>query len=593
MTPRNCLFALALLWLVIVIVGCSASPRVTMQPRATSDLRPPPRPVTQPAETEAPVSTPQSQDSKEQLGESEGVEIGTGILIRRTHPPTQVQYSKIDGLAVFEGDIILGSVEEMEQLMQEPAAATVVYAAVVSEDHLLWPARTIPFEIDPSFSQTQTTDINNAINHWQTFTNVRFRARTAADNDYVTFRLVPDECKSWVGRQGGQQFIYLAPSCHTGSIIHEIGHIVGLWHEQSREDRDEFVTIVWDNIEKDERHNFNQHITDGDDVGPYDYGSIMHYGAFDFAINPISPTIITPQGQAIGQLNGLSAGDIYAANTLYPLWTDNVLVPDQKSKAPPALAEYGGLLHMVHLGDEENVIWHSTFNSYTWSPNVKIPDQKSKAAPALAVYGGLLHMVHLGDEENYIYHSTFDGKTWSPNVKIPDQKSKAAPALAVYGGLLHMVHLGDEENVLWHSTFDGKTWSPNVKIPDQKSKAPPALAVYGGLLHMVHLGDEENVIWHSTFNGYTWSPNVKIPDQKSKAAPALAAGQDTMVMVHLGDEKNYIWYSAFDGVSWTPNVRIFEQNSKGTPALARFGNLIHMVHQGDESNNLWHSWHSP
>ncbi len=67
-----------------------------------------------------------------------------------------------------------------------------------------------------------------------------------------------------------------------------------------------------------------------------------------------------------------------------------------------------------------------------WRPNTLVPNQKSKASPALAAYGGLLHMVHLGDSSNDIWHSTFDGTSWSENHVIPNQKSKASPALAEY-----------------------------------------------------------------------------------------------------------------------------------------------------------------
>ncbi|MEO5711622.1 MAG: M12 family metallopeptidase [Nocardioidaceae bacterium] len=67
----------------------------------------------------------------------------------------------------------------------------------------------------------------------------------------------------------------LAPGGTTGNAIHEIGHTVGMWHEQSRQDRDAFVTIHWANIQTGLEHNFNQHVSDGDNVGNYDYGSIM------------------------------------------------------------------------------------------------------------------------------------------------------------------------------------------------------------------------------------------------------------------------------------------------------------------------------
>ena len=88
--------------------------------------------------------------------------------------------------------------------------------------------------------------------------------------------------------------------------MHEIGHAVGLWHEQSREDRDRFVRVVWANIQAGREHNFNQHITDGDDIGGYDYGSIMHYPRTAFTRNG-QDTIVPVGGQAIGQRNGLSA----------------------------------------------------------------------------------------------------------------------------------------------------------------------------------------------------------------------------------------------------------------------------------------------
>ena len=93
-----------------------------------------------------------------------------------------------------------------------------------------------------------------------------------------------------------------------------------------------------------------------------------------------------------------------------------------------------------------------------WTPNVLIPNQESKATPALA-YGGpegpQLHMVHLGDSSNDIWHSTFDGNSWSRNVRIPGQQSWASPALTHYGTRLHMVHLGENSTDIWHSTSDG------------------------------------------------------------------------------------------------------------------------------------------
>ena len=386
-------------------------------------------------------------------------------------------------------------------------------------------------------------------------------------------------------------------------VIHEIGHAIGLFHEQSREDRGNFVNIDKDNVRDGEKHNFDRHVSDADDSGLYDYNSIMHYSMFSFTKDSSKPAIT--QGQAttgflgnfanIGTLPTLSNGDIETVRAFYPQWTPNLPVPDQKSKASPALATLGGALHMVHLGDSSNRIWHSIFDlaAGSWNDNVVIPNQKSKAAPALAADGSVLHMVHLGDSSNDIWHTMFDPSAgnWTENLKVPGQKSKAPPALAFFQGRIHMVHLGDSSNDIWHSSFDGMEWSENTPVLNQKSKAPPALAVFGGRLHMVHLGDSSNDIWHSTYDGGSWTENIPIRNQKSKAAPALAVLQDRLHMVHLGDESNHLWHSIYDG-RWRPNVEIEGQLSKAAVALAALGNQLHIVHLGNTSNTIWHSQHA-
>ncbi len=268
-------------------------------------------------------------------------EVHTGFISGTTFKNKPIQYSVVDGLAIFEGCIVLGTAEEMAQktaAIQEGRdyegtagdfgdSGIIAQGVVISGDQYRWPDALVPYDIDSSLpNQSRVTD---AIAHWEEKTNIRFVRRTSSNAsqypNYVYFR-VASGCWSSVGMRGGKQDIGLAGGCSTGNTIHEIGHALGMWHEQSREDRDQHVVINWENIESGKENNFNQHISDGDDVGSYDYGSIMHYGAFAFSKNN-QPTITTiPPGTAIGQRNSLSQNDINTIHTIYTTWHYNVTV---------------------------------------------------------------------------------------------------------------------------------------------------------------------------------------------------------------------------------------------------------------------------
>ena len=88
-----------------------------------------------------------------------------------------------------------------------------------------------------------------------------------------------------------------------GTILHELGHVLGNVHEHQRSDRDNNRTIDFGERESGERAKRVRKRTFVS-PGPYDFFSIMHYGGDFFALDRSRPTMSPlPQYQSqVGQL---------------------------------------------------------------------------------------------------------------------------------------------------------------------------------------------------------------------------------------------------------------------------------------------------
>ncbi|XP_047457107.1 hatching enzyme 1.2 isoform X2 [Mugil cephalus] len=175
----------------------------------------------------------------------------------------------------------------------------------------------VAYRLSPEYSEIETRVIKKAMENVEQGTCVRFVPRTH-QRDFIDIQ-PKSGCWSYLGSRGGGQTVSLqSPHClQVGVISHEFMHTLGFVHEQSRFDRDNYVTIMWPNIWRDRLRNFEKFRSDGLDL-PYDYGSIMHFGMYAYSQDG-EPTIIAKNSKDIklGQRSSLSNIDKLKINRLY------------------------------------------------------------------------------------------------------------------------------------------------------------------------------------------------------------------------------------------------------------------------------------
>ncbi|CAB1432205.1 unnamed protein product [Pleuronectes platessa] len=197
--------------------------------------------------------------------------------------------------------------------------------AATSRAERIWPGGVIPYVIGGNFTGSQRAMFKQAMRHWEKQTCVTFIEKTDEES-YIVFTYRPCGCCSYVGRRGnGPQAISIGKNCDKfGIVVHELGHVIGFWHEHTRPDRDDHVTIIRDNIQPGQEYNFlKMEPGEVNSLGePYDFDSIMHYARNTFSRGMFLDTILPSRDEngvrpAIGQRTRLSKGDIAQARKLY------------------------------------------------------------------------------------------------------------------------------------------------------------------------------------------------------------------------------------------------------------------------------------
>lgn len=193
-----------------------------------------------------------------------------------------------------------------------------------------WSGGKIPYKVPVGFPDKYRID--EAVATWNAnLTGVIQFVPWTNEAAHVAFVNSRSGCSSTVGYQGAVKHeVNIDSVCSTGNVIHELGHVLGLHHEQNRLDRANFVTINYANIIPGYENNFNVDAVRYTNYMDYDFGSIMHYALNAFSVDDISPTISPkvsiPSSVVVGQRVALSSGDVNSVRGIYGFPPINVSV---------------------------------------------------------------------------------------------------------------------------------------------------------------------------------------------------------------------------------------------------------------------------
>lgn len=162
----------------------------------------------------------------------------------------------------------------------------------------LWDFGVIPYEL-ADFPAAERTQILQGMAIWERVAPIKFVPYTTQSGRLLITRDdatgdEPSPCFAFVGQpnRGVTRRLNLGFPCGTNrrNVTHEMGHSLGLQHEHQRADRDTYISVDLSNVAENARFNFTRYTVPV--VGPYDFGSVMHYQSNAFALDVSRPVMV-------------------------------------------------------------------------------------------------------------------------------------------------------------------------------------------------------------------------------------------------------------------------------------------------------------
>lgn len=189
----------------------------------------------------------------------------------------------------------------------------------------LWNGKKIHFTVDETLPPGTRDKIDEAVQEWNRELSDCLELKEynihkhGPVSEIVVFRL-GDACgtKGLPGKIPKERVkeVFLTEDCGKAQVLHEMGHVAGLFHEHQRHDRHEYFIV--NNPQGDDFKVFKEVF----DLGPFDFKSIMLYPAVHLTGLQLKPGVSAPADFGIKTKDGgstvsLSKGDIAAIRSMY------------------------------------------------------------------------------------------------------------------------------------------------------------------------------------------------------------------------------------------------------------------------------------